>query len=136
MRIGGHDDSHQLYPWIASTPYNDVGLAFMHGHRPETHNYRPSCARAGLATPRRPSLAVQKVYRLGVAVASDRATFVPGEPVWVMEANGAQRRAEYLGARVASVWRAGPPMVFVLYADNHSAEAVEMDRVIPRRATA
>jgi hypothetical protein len=66
-------------------------------------------------------------------VASDHAPFVPGEPVWVMEADGAQRRAEYLGARVASVWRAGPPMVFVLYADSHSAEAVEMDRVIPRR---
>jgi hypothetical protein len=53
-----------------------------------------------------------------------------------MEANGAQRRAEYLGARVASVWRAGPPMVFVLYTDSHSAEAVEMDRVIPRRTAA
>jgi hypothetical protein len=66
------------------------------------------------------------------AVASDRAAFVAGDPVWVMEANGAQRRAEYLGARVASVWRAGPPLVFVLYMDSHSAEAVEMDRVIPR----
>jgi hypothetical protein len=69
-------------------------------------------------------------------VASDSATFVPGEPVWVMEADGAQRRAEYLGTRVASVWRAGPPMVFVRYTDSHSAEAVEMDRVIPRRAAA
>ena len=38
----------------------------------ETHNYRPSCARAGLATPRRPPLAVQKVYRSGVDVANDR----------------------------------------------------------------
>ena len=66
-------------------------------------------------------------------VASDRTPFVAGDPVWVMEADGAQRRAEFLGARVASVWRAGPPMVFVLYTDSHSAEAVEMDRVIPRR---
>jgi poly(3-hydroxybutyrate) depolymerase len=69
-------------------------------------------------------------------VASDRAAFEPGEPVWVMEANGAQRPAEYLGARVMSVWRGGPPMVFVLYTGSHSAEAVEMDRVIPRRTTA
>jgi hypothetical protein len=67
------------------------------------------------------------------AVASDHAAFVAGDPVWVMAANGVQRRAEYLGARVASVWRAGPPMVFVLYMDSHSVEAVEMDRVIPRR---
>jgi len=74
--------------------------------------------------------------RPGTATAgSDRAAFVPGGPVWVMEANGAQRRAEYLGARVVSVWRGEPPMVFVVYTDTHSAEAVEMDRVIPRRTT-
>jgi len=66
---------------------------------------------------------------------SDLAPFEAGEPVWVMEANGAQRRAEYLGARVVSVWRGEPPMVFVVYTDTHSAEAVEMDRVIPRRTT-
>jgi len=70
------------------------------------------------------------------AVSSDCARFEPGEPVWVMQANGAQRRAEYLGAGGVSVWRAGPPMVFVLYTDSRSAEAVEMDRVIPRRTTA
>jgi hypothetical protein len=69
-------------------------------------------------------------------VGSDGAPFEPGEPVWVMEADGTQRRAEYLGARVMSVWRAGPPMAFVLYADSHSAEAVEVDRVIPRRTAA
>src|SRR5712672_4749214 len=68
----GHDDSHQLHPWIASTPRNDNGVAFMHGHHPETHDYRPACARTGLATPRWPSLAVQQVYRLGVGVANDR----------------------------------------------------------------
>jgi hypothetical protein len=69
-------------------------------------------------------------------VGSDRAAFEPGEPVWVMEANGGQRGAEYLGARVASVWRGGPPMVLVVYTDSRSADAVEMDRVIPRRTTA
>ena len=67
---------------------------------------------------------------------SDGAPFEPGEPVWVMEADGTQRRAEYLGARVMSVWRGGPPMVFVLYTGSHSAEAVEVDRVIPRRTAA
>jgi hypothetical protein len=67
---------------------------------------------------------------------SDRAAFVPGKPVWVMEADGAQRRAEYLGARVPSVWRGGPPMVLVLYTDSHLTDAVEMDRVILRRTTA
>ncbi len=66
------------------------------------------------------------------SMASGHASFELGEPVWVMEADGEQRRAEYMGARVVSVWRGGPPMAFVLYADSHSAEAVEMDRVIPR----
>jgi hypothetical protein len=33
----------------------------MHGHHPEAHNYRPACARAGLAAPQRPSLVIQKI---------------------------------------------------------------------------
>ncbi len=75
--------------------------------------------------------------RPGTATAgSDPAPFEPGEPVWVMDANGGQRRAEYMGARVVSVWRGGPPMVFVFYTDSHSVEAVETDRVIPRRTAA
>jgi hypothetical protein len=43
----------------------------MHGHHPETYNYRPACARTGLAAPRRPSLAIQKIHRLGVGVANN-----------------------------------------------------------------
>src|SRR5258708_7554770 len=57
----GHDDSHQLHPWIEPTPRNDKGLAFTYGRHSETHNYRSACARAGLAAPRRPSLVVQKI---------------------------------------------------------------------------
>ena len=70
----GHYDSLQLHPWIEpAPPRNDKGLAFKDGHHPETHNYRPACARTGLAAPRRPSLVVQKIYRVGVGVASERA---------------------------------------------------------------
>jgi hypothetical protein len=43
----------------------------MHGHHPETHNYGPACARTGLAAPRRPSLVIQKIRRLGIGVAND-----------------------------------------------------------------
>jgi hypothetical protein len=50
----------------------------MHGHHPETHNYRPACARTGLAAPRRPSLVIQKIHRLAVGVANDW----PGRPFW------------------------------------------------------
>jgi len=69
-------------------------------------------------------------------VGTDVAPLEAGDPVWVMDASGGQRGAEYLGARVVTVWRGEPPMVFVVYTDTHSAEAVETDRVIRRRTTA
>ena len=34
----------------------------MHGHHSKTHNYRPACARTGLAAPQRPSLVIQKIH--------------------------------------------------------------------------
>ena len=46
-------------------PAATEGLAFTDGHHSETHNYRPACARTGLAASRRPSLVVQKIYRVG-----------------------------------------------------------------------
>ena len=54
----GPDDSHQLHPRIAPNPRRHNGAAFMHGHHPETHNYRSACARTGLAASRRPSLVI------------------------------------------------------------------------------
>lgn len=60
--------------------------------------------------------------------------FHKGEPVWVMESDGSQRAAEYIGVREVSAWFGGAPMVFVFYTDTRSAGAVEVDRVIPRRA--
>jgi len=56
-----------------SAPRNDKGLAFTDGHHPQTHNYRPACGRTGLETPRRPSMVVQKIYRVTVGLASDLA---------------------------------------------------------------
>src|ERR1019366_9616307 len=67
----GRDDSHQLHRGIEPTPCNDQGVAFTDGDHPETHNYRPACARPSLAAPRRSSLVVQKSYRVAVGVAND-----------------------------------------------------------------
>src|ERR1019366_1038786 len=67
----GRDDSHQLHRGIEPTPCNDQGVAFTDGDHPETHNYRPACARPSLAAPRRSSLVVQKIYRVAVGVGSD-----------------------------------------------------------------
>jgi hypothetical protein len=59
--------------------------------------------------------------------------FHQGEPVWVIQGDGSQRAAEYVGVGEASAWFGGPPEVLVVYPETKSGEAVEFDRVIPRR---
>jgi hypothetical protein len=58
--------------------------------------------------------------------------FHKGQAVWVIDADGSQRAAEYVGEGETSAWFGGPPTVFVVYADTRTAEAVEVDRVLPR----
>ena len=58
--------------------------------------------------------------------------FHKGQPVWVMEADGSQRAAEYVGVRETSAWFGGAPSVLVVYADTRAGGSVEVDRVIPR----
>ncbi len=60
--------------------------------------------------------------------------FHKGEHVWVIQADGSQRAAEYVGVGETSAWFGGPPTVIVVYPDTHSGEAVEADRVIPRES--
>jgi hypothetical protein len=58
--------------------------------------------------------------------------FHEGQPVWVIQSDGSQRAAEYVGGGETSAWFGGAPTVFVAYPDTRSGEAVEVDRVIPR----
>ena len=58
--------------------------------------------------------------------------FEKGQDVWVIQADGSQRAAEYVGVGETSAWFGGPPKVIVVYPDTRSGEAVEVDRVIPR----
>jgi hypothetical protein len=58
--------------------------------------------------------------------------FHRGQPVWVIESDGSQRAAEYVGEGETSAWFGGPPTVIVVYPDTKSGEAVEVDRVIAR----
>jgi hypothetical protein len=60
--------------------------------------------------------------------------FQRGEPVWVIQGDGSQRAAEYVGVGETSAWFGGPPQVIVVYPEAHSGEMVEVDRVIPREA--
>jgi hypothetical protein len=58
--------------------------------------------------------------------------FHKGQPVWVIEEDGSERAAEYVGEAETSAWFGGPPRVIVIYPDAQVGEAVEVDRVIPR----
>ena len=60
--------------------------------------------------------------------------FHKGQPVWVIEADGGQRAAEYVGEGELSAWFGGTPTVFVVYQDTREGDAVEVDRVIARDA--
>jgi hypothetical protein len=54
-----------------------------------------------------------------------------GQSVWVVQADGSQRSAEYVGDAQLSAWWGGAPTVYVVYRDTGAGEAVEMERVIP-----
>ncbi len=58
--------------------------------------------------------------------------FHRGQDVWVMNADGSRRAAEYVGQGEMSAWFGGAPTVIVVYPDTATGEAVEMDRVIAR----
>jgi hypothetical protein len=58
--------------------------------------------------------------------------FHRGQHVWVIQADGSQRAAEYVGEGEMSAWFGGAPTVIVVYPDDHSGGAVEVDRVIAR----
>jgi hypothetical protein len=58
--------------------------------------------------------------------------FHKGQAVWVLDSDGSQRAAEYVGEAETSAWFGGAPKVLVVYPDLRSGEAVEVDRVIPR----
>jgi hypothetical protein len=58
--------------------------------------------------------------------------FQKGQPVWVIEQDGSQRAAEYVGEGETSAWFGGPPTVYVVYLDTRAGQAVDVDRVIPR----
>ncbi|HEY4426945.1 MAG TPA: hypothetical protein VGN08_01930 [Solirubrobacteraceae bacterium] len=58
--------------------------------------------------------------------------FHRGQAVWVIQSDGTQRAAEYVGEGELSAWFGGAPTVLVVYPESQSGETVEVDRVIPR----
>jgi hypothetical protein len=60
--------------------------------------------------------------------------FHEGQAVWVIQGDGSQRAAEFVGEGESSAWFGGPPTVLVVFLDDRSGAAVEVDRVVPRDA--
>jgi hypothetical protein len=58
--------------------------------------------------------------------------FHKGQPIWVIEPDGSQRAAEYVGEGELSAWFGGTPTVFVVYEDTRDGAQVEVERVIAR----
>jgi len=58
--------------------------------------------------------------------------FHKGQAIWVIEQNGTQRAAEYVGQGETSAWFGGPPAVMVVFEDTRDGALVEIDRVIAR----
>ncbi len=58
--------------------------------------------------------------------------FHKGDAIWVIEADGSQRAAEYVGEGETSAWFGGPPSVIVVFEDTRDGAIVEVDRVIAR----
>jgi hypothetical protein len=59
-------------------------------------------------------------------------SFHRGQPVWVIQDDGSQRAAEYVGEAELSQWFGGAPSVIVIFPEAGIGEAVEAARVIPR----
>lgn len=66
--------------------------------------------------------------------APDDRRFYRGQTVWVVQGDGSQRAAEYVGQAQQIAWWGGVPTVYVVYRDTGAGESVEMERVIPDEA--
>jgi hypothetical protein len=58
--------------------------------------------------------------------------FQKGQPIWVRQADGSDRKGVNVGEGETSAWFGGPPTVYVVYPEVESGEAVEFDRITPR----
>ena len=60
------------------------------------------------------------------------AGFQQGQKIWVMLEDGGQRPAVYVGDGENASWFGGPPLAYVVFADDDSSAEVQLDLVVPR----
>ena len=60
------------------------------------------------------------------------AGFHEGQKIWVLLPNGDQRPAIFVGEGENASWFGGPPLAYVVFADDRSGAEVQLDMIIPR----
>jgi hypothetical protein len=58
--------------------------------------------------------------------------FQEGQKVWVIGEGGAQRPAIYVGEGDNARFFGGPPLAYVVFADDRSGAEVQLDTIVPR----
>jgi hypothetical protein len=58
--------------------------------------------------------------------------FHEGQKVWVIVRDGSQRPAIYVGEGENASWFGGPPLAYVVFADDRSGAEVQLDMIVPR----
>ena len=59
-------------------------------------------------------------------------SFQEGQKVWVMTPDGGERPAIYVGEGDNASWFGGPPLAYVVFADDRSGAEVQLDLIVPR----
>ena len=58
--------------------------------------------------------------------------FHEGQKIWVMVGDGGQRPAIYVGEGENASWFGGPPLAYIVFADDRSGAEVQLDTIVPR----
>jgi hypothetical protein len=59
-------------------------------------------------------------------------SFQEGQKIWVMTPDGGERPAIYVGEGDNASWFGGPPLAYVVFADDRSGAEVQLDLIVPR----
>ena len=58
--------------------------------------------------------------------------FQEGQKIWVIGPDGAERPAIYVGEGENASWFGGPPLAYIVFADDRSKGEVQLDTIVPR----
>jgi hypothetical protein len=63
---------------------------------------------------------------------ADDGLYEQGQKLWVHEPGGGMRPAVYVGGGDDATFFGGPPLAYVVFADNREGAEIELDRLTPR----